>query len=92
MSFLVFLECRACNESTVAIEPTRTDSDTEAVQVSLLLLLVVVQQVFHLALDETDGCFGRDALSEAHQPRIRAHEEANRARKTVLGKLDRLAS
>ncbi|MEM7274885.1 MAG: hypothetical protein AAF547_17515 [Actinomycetota bacterium] len=31
-----------------------------------------------------------DELDPAQLSRIRAHEEANRARKTVLGKLDRL--
>lgn len=33
-----------------------------------------------------------DELDAAQQARIRAYEEANRARKTVLGKLDRLAA
>ncbi len=33
-----------------------------------------------------------DELDEGQLARIRAHEEANRARKTVLGKLDRLSS
>ena len=33
-----------------------------------------------------------DELDDGQLARIRAHEEANRARKTVLGKLDRLSA
>lgn len=85
----------ARRRGTSDVEPTRAapvEDATDAVEAE------VVDVDAPLPIASYDGLTAReiigllDELDAGQLARIRSHEEANRARKTVLGKLDRLGA
>lgn len=66
-----------------AVEPVGSTEEAEATPLPIARYDELTAKEIIGLLDELDG---------GQLERIRAHEQANRARKTVLGKLDRLAA